>query len=159
MRCLVVIFLTLAAFGASARMYQWVSPTSGSVESSGTPPAWYRAEGEGPRIQVFDNGQMVDDTAIVLPPGHSEKLREGAFDEFELRQQAEQVRRLERAARREAARAAEAEPAVDEAANTDGETTSAETPIDSVPDILDQGVIDRLKGLIENWDRQITGEK
>lgn len=105
----------LVAFAASmtgardvqARMYQWLDPSSGTVQLSGEPPGWYRDGGGGPRVRVFDNGNLVDDTAIELPRGQREQLREAAFDEAEQRRRAEAVQRLERAARQEERRSEE----------------------------------------------------
>lgn len=160
MRLIVLSLLLTLPLLASARMYQWVNPASGRIELSGTPPAWYRTESGGPRVQVFENGQMVDDTAIALSASQSEKLREAAFEEFELRRQAERVKRLEKAARREAARrqARGEEPAdvASEPGTQEAETT-AQSPVEELPDVLDQSTIDRLKDLIQDWDKQLSG--
>ena len=100
-----------------------------------------------------------DNTAIALSSSQSEKLREAAFEEFELRRRAEQIKKLERAARREAARRARA--AEDEVAALPEEAKSEEAPasgpVEELPDVLDQGTIDRLKDLIQSWDKQLTG--
>ena len=158
MRGVVLIGLLAVCVVAHARMYQWVNNSTGRVELSGTPPAWYRSDQGGPRIQVFDNGQMVDDTAIELSAAQNQKLREAAFEEFELRRQAEQVKRLERVARREAARQAqrrfEEEPVVTDRALPVG---GAAATSDELPEVLDATVIDRLKGLIQLWDQQTGG--
>jgi hypothetical protein len=88
----------------------------------------------------------------------SEKLREAAFEEFELRQQAEQIKKLERAARREAARRAQADSAtVPLPEENKDEVVTAKSPADDLPESLDQGTIDRLKNLIQSWDKQLTG--
>jgi hypothetical protein len=96
-----LLALLLAPLLADARMYQWVSQASGSQQLSGQPPPWYRSAQGGPRVRVFDNGNLVDDTAIELPRNQREELREAAFEESEQRQRAEALKRLERAARRE----------------------------------------------------------
>ena len=83
MRIALLVLGFVLAVSAQARMYVWVNPGSDSVEMSGTPPSWYRSEQGGPRIQVFDNGDLIDDTAIALSPWHDEELREAAFEEFE----------------------------------------------------------------------------
>ncbi len=64
---------------AVARMYQWTQPETGTVQMSGHPPAWYRAAAGGPRVLVFDNGELVDDTAITVPDAQRLVLRETAF--------------------------------------------------------------------------------
>lgn len=55
----------LGAAGAVAadRMYAWRDPVSGSLQLAGAPPAWYTARAPGPRVRVFEKGQIVDDTA------------------------------------------------------------------------------------------------
>lgn len=72
-----IIALTFA--NAHARMYQWSHPSSGIVQLSGTPPAWYRSTMKGPRVLVFDNGQLIDDTAVVVGEPLRESLRAAAF--------------------------------------------------------------------------------
>ena len=138
-------------------MYEWQNPATGTVELSGKPPAWYRGNLGGPRVRVFDDGVLVDDTIIDLPPKYDQQMRESAFQAFE-RQQAEAVKRLERIARkrREAAR---------RDAQTEEVAAANETPAESTsvlgsgppPEELDQGVINQLKSLIQNWDRQLGG--
>ena len=101
---LAIVLLAVTTAAPAARMYQWVNPLTGTPVLSGTPPAWYRSVQGGPRVRVFENGMLVDDTVIALSPKHSEELREAAFDEAERQAEAEAVKRLERAARREAMR-------------------------------------------------------
>jgi hypothetical protein len=50
-----------------ARMYQWSSPGHGTVQLSGSPPAWYRSTTSRPRVLVFENGQLIDDTVMQVP--------------------------------------------------------------------------------------------
>ena len=161
MRSVLVLLLLSLCLPASARMYQWVNQNTGRVELSGSPPTWYRAAHGGPRIQVFDQGQMVDDTAIRLSSSQSEKLRNAAFEEFEVRRQAEQIKRLERVARREAVfrQRAEFADSEDEAKDQTAEgqaPSSGESP-NELPDLLDEDMIGRLKGLIQIWDKQSSG--
>jgi len=51
------------------------------VQLSGSPPAWYRSPAPGPRVLVFDNGQLVDDTAVVVAEDLRQSLRSDAFGE------------------------------------------------------------------------------
>ena len=60
-------------------MYQWVDPDSGTTQLSGMPPAWYRGDEKGPRVWVFENGQLVDDTGIAVSEAERERLRREAF--------------------------------------------------------------------------------
>ena len=71
--------VALASANADARMYQWSSPSSGIVQLSGAPPAWYRSSTQGPRVLVFDNGQLIDDTAVVVGEPVRQSLRAAAF--------------------------------------------------------------------------------
>ena len=144
--------LAVAASPAAARMYQWVSPATGRVQLSGEPPAWYRAARDGPRVWVFENGSLVDDTAIALPRGQREELREAAFEASEERQRAEALKRLERAARREQAASAGAEATTppQAARGAGAAATAAGGP-------LDEATVERLKAIIRDFDRRGGG--
>ena len=69
----------LALTPAAARMYQWQNPATGTTQLSGTPPVWYRSAEPGPRVYVFDNNQLVDDTGIAVSDAQRESLRAAAF--------------------------------------------------------------------------------
>lgn len=77
----VAVLAALLAWSAavSARMYQWVDVDTGTVQLSGSPPAWYRGNERGPRVFVFENGRLVDDTARSLPAEEAAQLRAAAF--------------------------------------------------------------------------------
>ena len=64
---------------ANARMYQWEQAQSGRIQLSGHAPSWYRSVNAGPRVLVFDNGKLVDDTAIKVSEIHRQFLREQAL--------------------------------------------------------------------------------
>lgn len=104
---LLAALLLAAPPWAHARMYQWVSSSSSVPQLSGQPPPWYRSEFGGPRVRVFENGNLVDDTAIALPASQRQALRADAFREAEDRRRADALRRLERAVRVEESRRAE----------------------------------------------------
>jgi hypothetical protein len=76
-----IIFLLLLTYniGVSARMYQWTDPDSGSTQLSGSPPMWYRSVDGGPRVFVFENSRVVDDTGIAVSDDEREHLRQQAF--------------------------------------------------------------------------------
>ena len=63
----------------AARMYQWRNPATGTTQMSGAPPAWYRSAEGGPRIYVFDDARLVDDTGIAVSDEQREALRARAF--------------------------------------------------------------------------------
>lgn len=88
---LIVVALVLATMPVAARIYQWVDPDSGNVYLSGSPPAWYRSGGQGPRVLVFEGGKVVDDTSRQTSEEEAAALREKALLQ-------EQVRREEQSA-------------------------------------------------------------
>lgn len=160
---LVVLLVSLLAPAiAEARMYQWVSPGSGSVQLSGQPPPWYRSAQGGPRVQVFDNGNLIDDTAIELPRSQRDELRELAFRESEQRQRAEAVKRLEHAARRkqlqreEIARRelASLERSAEQAASAARREGESADDVLVRDEQLNDDTVARLKAIISEYDRR-----
>lgn len=79
-RVLVSVCVALMSIApASARMYQWRNAATGTTQLSGTPPAWYRSDERGPRVYVFNNNELVDDTGITVSVEQRETLRSEAF--------------------------------------------------------------------------------
>ena len=155
----------LIAGDAQARMYQWRTAATNAAQLSGTPPAWYRSEYGGPRVRVFDSGNLVDDTAIELPSDQRKELRDEAFRESEQRQRAAALKRLERLAsqqrrRREAQERAEKEKIESKQQlaqrSRDAQPGSAaQAPVSSISpnEPLDDATVARLKALIGAFDR------
>lgn len=155
----------LIAADAQARMYQWRAATTDAAQLSGTPPAWYRSEYGGPRVRVFDSGNLVDDTAIELPPDQRKELRDEAFRESEQRQRAAALKRLERLAsqqqrRRDAQQRAEKEnlESKQQLAQNSRDAQSdnaAQPPVSSISpnEPLNDATVARLKALIGAFDR------
>lgn len=146
---------------AHARMYQWVDAESGNVRLSGEPPYWYRSLDGGPRVLVFEDGRLIDDTAIRLSPEQRKAYREAAFMEVDLRREKEAVNKLERAALREARRREEADrqlSALKEQQQEEENKSPAEDEksqaAGSSPVTVDRGMVDQLKALVSSWDRQ-----
>lgn len=73
--CIFLCFNTTAL----ARMYQWVEPDTHTTQLSGKPPTWYRSAEEGPRVFVFENGRVIDDTGINVSVSVRQRLRQQAF--------------------------------------------------------------------------------
>ena len=139
--------LVLLAFTADARMYQWVDPVTGSLQMSGRPPAWYRSGWDGPRVRVFDNGTVVDDTSINVADDEMQALREEAFRQFD-EGQLSALKRLESEALKEAEREERLSSVEDLMIDE-----LDEEPVDtSLPDTLNDDTIDQLKDLIKQWD-------
>lgn len=80
---------------AQARMYQWTDPESGTAYLSGIPPAWYRSAQGGPRVLVFEDGKVVDDTEWSASRERERALREKAMEELQARKEAERQRKAE----------------------------------------------------------------
>ncbi len=74
-----LVLLLVFSQGISARMYQWIEADTGSTQLSGKPPMWYRSVLSGPRVFVFDNGRLIDDTAIEVDEEVRQQLRQRAF--------------------------------------------------------------------------------
>ncbi len=138
---------------AVARMYQWVDPDTGTTQLSGKPPSWYRSEENGPRIIVYDNGRVVDDTAIKLSPSDSEDLRQEAMISVETDRQAA-LEKLQQARQQKAllefqGRGDEPievipQPIVERAA------TEPSTPVDTGP------TAEELRALIDQYEQMKT---
>lgn len=75
---LLALFIVTSG-SANARMYQWAETDSGTTHLSGKPPVWYRSPGGGARVYVFDNGRLIDDTAIEVDDEVRNQLRQQAF--------------------------------------------------------------------------------
>ncbi len=148
---LLAVFISLSSV-ANARMYQWIDAHSGTPQLSGGPPVWYRSTSPGPRVVVFEDGRLLDDTELKVSPERRKALREAAYREYDERKQLGELKRLEQLARREESlrrRAALAEKGAEEA--------KTEDKTEETPENLDQATIDRLKALISSFDKQNTG--
>jgi len=153
-----LLFILLIQFGtvAAARMYQWTDPDTGTTQLSGKPPSWYRDGEGGPRVLVFDNGRLVDDTGISLSAPETERLRQQALIQAEQDRQAA-MEKLLQAKRQKAAldmqdqdtQAVEDVPAEQEPGRN---TAEAEQPPPGAPDA------EELRALIEQYDRLRTLE-
>lgn len=150
---LIIAMMVLAlGLGApvSARMYQWVDPASGTTQLSGKPPTWYRSASGGPRVFVFENGRVVDDTAIDLGDTEREHLRQQAFlkveqDRTAAREKLLEAKRLKATFDRQeqeaelsaGTEAPEPAPAIEPEPTADDEAPSAE----------------QLRALIADWEK------
>jgi hypothetical protein len=78
MRILLLILLLITNI-VEARMYQWTEPGVETTQLSGKPPVWYRSAAGGPRVFVFDNGRLIDDTAVEVSDEVRQRMRQQAF--------------------------------------------------------------------------------
>ena len=75
-----LVLLIALSQTVSARMYQWVETDTGTTQFSGKPPVWYRADSSsGPRVFVFENGRLIDDSGIDVDENVRQQLRRKAF--------------------------------------------------------------------------------
>lgn len=74
-----LVLMLVFSQNISARMYQWTEADTGSTQLSGKPPMWYRSASSGPRVFVFDNGRLIDDTAVEVDEDVRQQLRQRAF--------------------------------------------------------------------------------
>lgn len=145
-------------------MYQWLDAESGSTQLSGKPPVWYRGTVSGPRVFVFDNGRLIDDTGIAVDDDVRQQLRQKAFilaeedkqeakkkiaKSLELKQKyvkedpkKAEKDRIEDLEELPAAILPEEEPVVDEVADSDQAKESS--------------VEDELRKLIADWEKAET---
>lgn len=153
---LLVLLLQLSAV-AHARMYQWTDPDTGTTQLSGKPPPWYRNADGGPRVFVFENGRLVDDTAISLSEQERERLRQLALLKAEQDRQVA-MQKLQQANQQKAIldlqgqgrddverTAAASEPARREAVEAEAPRQEPEGP-----------TAEELRALIEQYERQRT---
>jgi hypothetical protein len=131
LRIAVVGAVLCASNPATARMYQWVDPVTGSVQLSGAPPAWYRSEVGGPRVVVIERGRTIDDTARTVEPARRDALREAAFGE----------------AAPTAPAAPKSPPAAQPPPQAEPPSTASTTPPKTTQ-------LEEFKALLEAWDRE-----
>ena len=154
-----LISLVIAVFSATvdARMYQWLDPDSGTTQLSGKPPAWYRSDSSGPRIFVFENGKVIDDTGLSVSEPERDRLRQQAFlqaeeDKSAARDKLMEAKRLEAALGQEQAE----EETVVETAELADAAGAAEVPAEEVPPPTEQDTINQMRSLIEEWEANRT---
>lgn len=78
-KLLLTLSLLILSLTAHARMYQWIDPDTNTTQLSGKPPYWYRSVNPGPRVIVFDNGKVIDDTGIDVSEIENDQLRQQAL--------------------------------------------------------------------------------
>jgi hypothetical protein len=157
---LVILALMVTAMPAHARMYQWTDPDTGTTQLSGKPPAWYRSSENGPRVIVFEKGEVVDDTSIQVSDALREELRRQALAKaVEDREKARQM-----ALEAEQLKSRIGEQPQEDSITTDvaeetkpaGEPETAITAGQTNTEVPGQLTEDQLKALIMEWEQQKT---
>ena len=160
LRILIVLLLSYSSC-ISARMYQWVDPESGSTQLSGMPPMWYRNAENGPRVFVFENTKLIDDTNMSVSETERARLRQNAFlqaeeDRMLAKERVLESKRLDAALAQkqnlEEAEAAEDEPALEELVEA-----APEPDMDLLPE-EEPVTIEQMRKLIADWEA-VTTEK
>jgi len=155
LRFSIVVLLLLCIQPATARMYQWIDPASGRTQLSGTPPTWYRSGGDNPRVFVFENGQLIDDTGRPVDEAKRQRLRQEALVRAEEDREAAR-RKAESAAllRNQAEDSGVVPPAPPLPVLPDEEPAAAEAMEEGppgVPELTEQDVTE-LRALISEWE-------
>ena len=132
------LLLSVAA-ECEARMYHWVNPRTGTTQLSGAPPSWYRSGREAPRVFVFEQGRLVDDTAVPVTARRRRELRDAAFQAVTDRERLKALQRLKQVAKEE------------DKAETPRSAQRSDRPTE-VPSA--QETIDQLKAIITRWDQR-----
>jgi len=151
----ILLLIVLLQFSniALARMYQWVDPDTGTTQLSGKPPTWYRSEEVGPRVIVYENGRIVDDTGIRLSASESESLRQQALISVEM-DRASAMEKLQQARQQKATldflkRGEEPIEVVPE--------TPVEQPVEETVQPVDSGpTAEELRALIDQYEQMKT---
>lgn len=156
--CCVISFTISSAY---ARMYQWVDPATKITQFSGKPPVWYRSDDGGPRVIVFENNRVIDDTNIRVSEVEQQRLRHEAFLRAETnreiaREKLLQAKRLEAISKQQEG---SQEPSQAVTATSQGlaEKSAEETPAVKVPaqgQITDEVVVDQMRKMIQEWEQK-----
>ena len=153
-RIVFIIVLSLASLAVDARMYQWVDPDNGVTQLSGKPPVWYRSSEGGPRVFVFENGKIIDDTGNSVSETERESLRQQALlkaeqDKTVAREKLLEAKRLQAMLNPSAA---EDQSSIENEVIEPEQKTAKAVP----PPPSQEETVDRMKALIKEWEAQRT---
>ena len=158
-----LLVLLMSSENIYARMYQWLDADTGSTQLSGKPPVWYRGTVSGPRVFVFDNGRLIDDTDIDVDDEVRKQLRQKAFilveeDKQEAKEKIAKSLELKQKYVKEEPRKPDKTKAVDFEEIPSVILTEDEPVIDEVAanDQEEVSVEDELRKLISDWDKAKT---
>ena len=152
---IIAILSTLGfTVAAEARMYQWVDQESGTTQLSGKPPSWYRSGQPGPRIFVFESGQLVDDTGIRVSDEQRELLRQRSYqiaNDESIEEKARSILAKDNRRVEEPSAASEEEQEAEAQAVAAAETED-EAP-EGLPSEVSEMTLDDMKQLILDWEK------
>lgn len=146
-----------------ARLYQWTEQDTGTTQLSGKPPAWYRSAGGGPRVFVFDNGRLIDDTGVKVSEEIRQRMRRQAFilaEEDRQKAQEKMAKANELKARykkdiKPADKVSENEE-VESSLVPDESQTLPEQPDDKAKKSEEEMSVDKLRKIISEWEKAQT---
>ncbi len=152
-----ILFLTVFGISAEARMYQWTDSETGTTQLSGKPPAWYRTGDRGPRIFVFESGQLVDDTGIRVSEEQRERLRDSSLNianEESIREKAKSVLSKQEKTKPRKSELDELEEELEEVEEKLAEVEPEEEEPETITaEDLSGLTIDDMKQLIGEWEQ------
>ncbi len=148
--CLVLLLTPLTG---AARYYRWVNPESGRVHLSGKPPAWYRTDGTAPRVQVFENGKLIDDTAHPVAGEERQVLRDRALEAAAQAEAAAQEPASETGTQK--TNAPEFLQSLLGEGNRRGNAATTGEDAERAP-LDDAAAVERLKAIIADWEQRQT---
>jgi len=150
----------LTILSAHARVYQWVDPASTITQFSGKPPVWYRGMEGGPRVIVFENNRIIDDTNIRVSDVEQGRLRRLAFlqaetDRETAKEKLLQAKRLEAISEQtqggKQQSSTETQSSAEQASESAAPVNTPEPPATAVTDAV---VVDRMRMLIQEWEKK-----
>jgi len=135
-------------------MYQWVDPDSGTTRFSGKPPVWYRSPDGGPRVFVFENNRIIDDTSILVTDAERDRLRQQAFlraeeDREKAKEKLLQAKRLQ-AMSEQTDGQQETIPGDTLSSVVTTDQTAASAPVPAT----EEAVVNEMRMLIQEWEKK-----
>ena len=154
-----VLALMVWCMPLHARMYQWVDPDTGTTQLSGKPPAWYRSFEGGPRVFVFDNGKVIDDTGRAVDDDKREMLRQQAFiaakqDQEAAKEELLEARRLKEVLEQNQQSRQDNEEKDDQSTEEVPEEIKETATQQNKAD--EEKTIEQMQALIRQWEQQQT---
>ncbi len=165
-----LILMIIFSVDVNARMYQWVEPDTGTTQLSGKPPAWYRSDATGPRVLVFENGRLIDDTAVAVDDDVRFSMRQQALIQAESDQAAAKDKlarsnKLKQQYEQEEVETLDAEPIAEEDSSDAKieaflaemrKLTGLSADASEEAELQEQAEKERLRGLVSDWDDQFS---
>ena len=155
-RLITICLIASTILSAHARMYQWIDPDSKVTRFSGKPPVWYRSTDGGPRVFVFENNRIIDDTHISVTDVERDRLRQEAFlraekDRDVAKEKLLQAKRLQAVSEQKGGDQKSASSDIQESAESAEKTAQAQQA--TVP-VTEDAVVNEMRMLIQEWEKQ-----